>query len=161
MKFNKLTTTLTIITTFLLIGSLTKPVLAREPSQWLNVVQDNGLEQVGKTAYNSRQPQDIRTISANLSNVILGLLGTVFIILMIAGGFIWMSSGGNAGKIEIAKKLMTAGIIGLLIVLASFAITLFVTSRTIYSTTQGFLGPGEPEWPDPSIKTNDYSTPLF
>ncbi len=126
------------------------------PSQWLPAVLNNGLGQIGNTAYNEpNRPKDIRTIAANFVNIFLGLLGTIFIVLMIAAGFMWMTAAGNSEKIEKAIKLMAAGAIGLLIVLASFAISLYVTSRTIYSTTQGFLYPGVPQNPDPTIKSNN------
>ena len=127
-----------------------KATLALE-SQWLPAVKNNGLGQIGNTAYNEpNAPKDIRTITANLVNVFLGLLGTIFVVLMIAAGFIWMTAAGNPEKVQKAVNLMAMGTIGLLIVLASFAISLYVTSRTLYS-----VGTNMEQLPDPNIKTND------
>jgi len=120
------------------------------PSQWLPAVMNNGLQQVGNTAYNQpNRPKDIRTIAASLINVVLGLLGTIFIVLMIAAGFIWMTAAGNADKVKQAVNLMAMGAIGLLIIIAAFAISLYVTSRTIYSVETNIN-----QLPDPNIKTN-------
>lgn len=56
---------------------------------------------------------------------ILGLLGLVAVIMILVGGFKWMTAGGNEEKIESAKKLLTAAIIGLIIVLLAWAIVIF------------------------------------
>lgn len=56
---------------------------------------------------------------------ILGLLALIAVIMILIGGFKWMTAGGNEEKIESAKKLLTAAIIGLVIVLLAWAITIF------------------------------------
>jgi hypothetical protein len=56
---------------------------------------------------------------------ILGLLGLVAVIMILIGGFKWMTAGGNEEKIESAKKLLTSAIIGLVIVLLAWAIVIF------------------------------------
>lgn len=132
-----------------------KPTQALE-SQWLQAVKNNGLGQIGATAYNEPdKPKDIRSVTANLINVFLGLLGTIFIVLMIAAGFIWMTAAGNPEKVSKATNLMAMGAIGFLIITAAFAISLYVTSRTIYSVDQGVTYGGIDELPDTDIKTNE------
>ncbi|PIS42405.1 MAG: hypothetical protein COT24_03715 [Candidatus Kerfeldbacteria bacterium CG08_land_8_20_14_0_20_40_16] len=56
---------------------------------------------------------------------ILGLLGLIAVIMILIGGFKWMTAGGNEEKIESAKKLLTAAIIGLVIILLAWAIVIF------------------------------------
>jgi hypothetical protein len=65
----------------------------------------------------------------NLVNtVLLPITGTIFTIVMIAGGLMYITSGGNPQRIESAKKFLTAGIVGLgIIILAYFLITVFVS----------------------------------
>ena len=79
--------------------------------------------------------EDPRTIAANVINVILGFLGIIAVIIILAGGFKWMVAGGNQDKVDEAKKLITAGIIGLVIILASFGIATFVLNSLITATT--------------------------
>lgn len=57
---------------------------------------------------------------------VLGLLGLIAVIMIIVGGFKWMTAGGDEEKIESAKKLLTAAVIGLVIVLLAWAIVIFV-----------------------------------
>ncbi|MFA6392373.1 MAG: pilin [Patescibacteria group bacterium] len=56
---------------------------------------------------------------------ILGLLGLIAVILVLYGGFTWMTAGGNEEKVEKAKKIITAAVIGLVIILVAWAIVIF------------------------------------
>lgn len=59
--------------------------------------------------------------------IALSYIGVVFLILMIYGGFLWMTAKGNEQQVEKAKSLITAAIIGMVIVVSAYAITYFVT----------------------------------
>lgn len=60
----------------------------------------------------------------------LGLLALVAVIMIIVGGFQWMTAGGNEEKVDKAKKLISAAVIGLIIVLLAWAIVIFVIGVT-------------------------------
>jgi len=79
--------------------------------------------------------KDPRIIAAALINVILGFLGIIATVIILLGGFKWMTAGGNEDKIGEAKGLMTAGFIGLLIILASWGIAKFVVNL-LFNATQ-------------------------
>lgn len=57
---------------------------------------------------------------------VLALVGTLFFLLMIYGGLMWMTSAGNEKQSTQAKDLLVAAVIGLLIVFAAYAITSFI-----------------------------------
>ena len=56
----------------------------------------------------------------------LAFIGILFFILMIYGGFTWMFARGNEQTVEKAKDLIMSAVIGLVIVLAAYAITVYV-----------------------------------
>ncbi|HAO81378.1 TPA: hypothetical protein DCQ82_01490 [Candidatus Veblenbacteria bacterium] len=56
------------------------------------------------------------------------------VILVLWGGFKWMTAAGDEAKIGEAKKLMGAGVIGLVIILAAFAIASFVVNQLTDAT---------------------------
>jgi len=93
----------------------------------------NQLESVNKTI--GLGAKDPRIIAAALINVILGFLGIIATVIILLGGFKWMTAGGNEDKIGEAKGLMTAGFIGLLIILASWGIAKFVVNL-LFNATQ-------------------------
>lgn len=78
------------------------------------------------TSFAGFSSQDIKVVIQNIIRIILGFLGIITIIIILYGGFIWMTSFGEEDKIDRAKKLISAGVIGLVVVLAAFAISVFV-----------------------------------
>ncbi len=54
------------------------------------------------------------------------LLGLIAVVIILAGGFKWMTAGGNDDKVGEAKKMIISGVIGLAIIMSAFAIANFV-----------------------------------
>ena len=73
-------------------------------------------------------------VAARIINVALGLLGIVALILIIWGGFIWMSARGNEEQVSKAKKILESAVIGLVIILASFGISQYVFENLVNVT---------------------------
>ena len=71
---------------------------------------------------------DPKQIMGNIINIFLGFLGIIAVILILYGGFLWMTSKGNAEQVQEAKQLIISAIIGLVIILSSYAIASFVIS---------------------------------
>ncbi|MFH0856529.1 MAG: IPT/TIG domain-containing protein, partial [bacterium] len=94
-------------------------------AQGVNVWGEENITQNALTE-TGLQTQDVRITIAKLIRVFLGFLGIIAVIIIIYSGYLWMTAGGNADQIETAKKWMRNAVIGLLIVLSSFAIASFV-----------------------------------
>jgi len=92
-----------------------------------------GIEYGAETGLGSRDLKD--TITAVL-NVLLGFLGIIAVIVILLGGFKWMTAMGNEEKVGEAKKLIGAGIVGLVIILAAYAIAIYVVSTIAEATTE-------------------------
>jgi len=56
----------------------------------------------------------------------LGLLGIIFVVLIVYAGYNWMMAGGDEEKVTKAKSTLTRAIIGLIIIVAAYSITYFV-----------------------------------
>lgn len=56
----------------------------------------------------------------------LGLLGVIFVILIISAGYNWMTSAGEEEKVNKAKDTIKRAIIGIIIIIGAYAITYFV-----------------------------------
>ena len=70
---------------------------------------------------------DISSIVGIVINALLTLVGLFFLILMVYAGYLWMTARGESDQVDKARKIITAAIIGLVIVLSAYAITVFVT----------------------------------
>jgi len=62
-------------------------------------------------------------------NIIFGFLGVIAVLIILWGGFVWMTAQGEQDKVDKAKKMIYAGIIGLVIIFAAYAIATFVISN--------------------------------
>jgi len=77
---------------------------------------------------------DLEQTVINIVQWALGLLALVAVVMIIIGGFKWITAAGNEEKIESAKKLISAAVIGLIIVLLAWAIVIFVVGVTTNTT---------------------------
>ena len=66
---------------------------------------------------------------------ILGLLGLIAVVMILIGGFKWMTAGGNDERVGQAKKWIFSGIIGLAIILSAYALSTWVINTLISATT--------------------------
>lgn len=89
--------------------------------------------------------RDLRETITGIINIALGFLGILATVIILYGGFIWMTSSGASEKIDRAKKIIISGVIGLLIVLSSYAIARFVFGQYYGGIFGG--GPGGPGGP--------------
>jgi len=71
----------------------------------------------------------VLTMVGSAINIFLSILGIIFLILMIYGGFTWMKAMGKEEDVSKAKEVIRAAIIGLVIVMSAYAIAYFVTTR--------------------------------
>jgi len=78
--------------------------------------------------------QDVRTTVSNVIRAFMGLLGIVAVVIILLGGFKWMTAGGNEDKVGEAKKLIISGIIGLVIIMSAYAIAQFVVGAIVNGT---------------------------
>jgi len=65
----------------------------------------------------------------------LSIIGVLFLVLMIYGGFLWMTDRGNEAQVKKAQKLIEAAVIGIIIVVSAYAITQFVNTYIIKGGT--------------------------
>ncbi len=63
---------------------------------------------------------------SGIIGIVMGFLGIIAVLIILWGGFIWMTAGGEPDKVEKAKKMIYSGIIGLVIIFAAYAIASFV-----------------------------------
>jgi len=82
------------------------------------------LDDVNTTA--TFQDEPLENTIGSLINVFLGILGIIFLLLVIYAGFLWMTAGGEEDQVSEAKKLMINGVVGLILILTAYAITGFV-----------------------------------
>lgn len=69
---------------------------------------------------------DIRLFVAGIIQIALSVVGIIFFLLMLYGGFLWLTAGGNNEQVSRARTLMLSAVFGFIIVLLALTITRFV-----------------------------------
>ncbi len=83
-------------------------------------------ENINTPACGGYQLNDLINIGIRVSEIILGLTGSLALLAFVYGGFMFLISSGNVEKIEQAKKIIGGAIIGIIIVFTSYLIIGFV-----------------------------------
>jgi phosphate/sulfate permease len=73
----------------------------------------------------SSQPS-VASIVGTVVGGLLSLLGVIFLGLTIYGGVMWMTAEGKEERVEKAKNIIVNSLIGLVIIIAAYAISFFV-----------------------------------
>ena len=79
--------------------------------------------EIPKVAGSNRSFADI--IGA-IINALFAIIGPIAVLIILYGGFQWMTAGGDEAKVSKAKATLKTGIIGLAIILSAWSIVLFV-----------------------------------
>ena len=89
-----------------------------------------GMNFAGNFGLQNSSQSDPRDMAVDIVKYLMTFLGIIAVVIILLGGFKWMTAAGNEDKVAEAKKLIIAGVIGLIIVLAAFAIVQFVVTMT-------------------------------
>lgn len=99
--------------------------LAKDDSY--NFIKNSGLEDAGnKAGYDTTTTTSVNSLIGNIILVALSLLGIVFLIYIIYGGYAWMTAHGNQEKAKKAMSIVMASLMGLIITLAAYGVSSFV-----------------------------------
>jgi len=116
----------------MVLGALdTNRVMAADLISTAN--DDLGLGYAEPTGLGTR---DVREMTASIIRTLLGLLGIIAVVIILIGGFKWMTAMGEEEKVGAAKKLLGAGIIGLVIILCAYAIANYAIGQLVDTTTK-------------------------
>ncbi len=116
-----------IVTFVILLFTLVVPVLVQ-------AAPDIGTDMAGSIAtgagYEQANELSLSQQIGKYIKVALSLSGTIFLVLTVYAGFLWMTASGNEDQVTKAKEIVTRASLGLLITVSAFAITAFVIAAT-------------------------------
>lgn len=78
---------------------------------------------------------DYKTFTAKIVQGGLGVVGLVFFILIFYGGYLWLAARGKDEDIKKAQDTIVAAIIGLMVIVGSYALTNLVFTRLVGGST--------------------------
>lgn len=106
---------------------------------------EGGTDQTGafldNSGYEGADQNSAASVIATVIKAFLGLLGVIFIFLVIVAGYKYMTANGDEGKVEEALDRIKTAVIGLIIILSAYAITAFVFKNLPDSAGSGNNSP--------------------
>jgi hypothetical protein len=79
---------------------------------------------------------DLEVVFRNVVGVALGFAGIVLFIMLLSGGFRYITAGGDPKSVEDAKKTLTYAIAGMVFIALAFLILRFIEQFTGAQVTQ-------------------------
>lgn len=79
-------------------------------------------------------------VGVNFAKILYGIVGSLMLVMFVAGGFIMLTSGGNPEEIQKGRKMLTGALVGGIIVLGAALLTQFTAKLvgvTIPVDTEG------------------------
>ena len=66
---------------------------------------------------------DIRLLAARFIQGGLSIMGTIALLMMIYGGFLWLTSAGNSSKVQEGRDVLIWSVLGILVIASAFVVT--------------------------------------
>ncbi len=121
----------------LLLTLIAAPVDAQTLAQATINANTTGLTATGTAAYGTGTPVDLPSLIGRFISIAIFLSGLVVFLILIYGGFIWMTAQGDTDKVKKAQSMIAAAVIGLAVVMSAYAIAIFVVNEVINATATG------------------------
>ncbi|GEM_PF-5753378 len=112
-----------------------------------NIMQ--GFSTIGEFGFGfspETSPIDPRIVAIGVIRIILSMVGFFFFLLMLYAGYLWITAYGEEEKIKQSLKLSRAAVLGLLVVIGSYAITVFVFYMLTRAAGGIFYNPSNPTY---------------
>jgi len=108
----------------------------------VSAADDYGLGDTVKAAGTGIKKIDsIPNLIGRIIQLVLGFVGTIFFLLMVYAGILWMTARGNEKTAEKAKEMIFQAIIGIVIITAAYALTTTVLGAITGTGDSGTTGP--------------------
>lgn len=65
----------------------------------------------------------------NVINAVMGIVGSIALLMFIFGGLTWMLSGGSSEKVKKGKDILVWSAVGLAVIFSSYALVYFVITK--------------------------------
>lgn len=84
------------------------------------------LDSAGFNVLKTSEGQDVRLYVVALIKMVLSFTGFLFLVLVVYGGYLWMTAGGNEETLTKARQIIGKAIVGFVVIMAAYSLTVFV-----------------------------------
>jgi hypothetical protein len=122
--------------TAMVVGALALPLIAHASRQspFTNAGAQLGTVATQAGAEVTVEEGALEDLIGRIIGAALSIAGVFFFGYIVWAGYLWMTAHGEEDKITQAKKMISGGVIGLAIVIAAYAITVFIVTKLTEAT---------------------------
>lgn len=131
MLSKKILLSLAILPCFLFLA----PALSVSAQEGAKQNIGTGIKEVDSTASEGKANSDVSNLIKNIVNILSWIVGIVSVIMIIVGGFRYVTSGGDSSRVSSAKNTILYAVIGLIIVLFAQILVNFVIKESTKPNT--------------------------
>ncbi len=102
-----------------------KKLTPEEEAAFIKATKAN-LESSIRTSFNKTGTTDPKIYVGRIISGVMGVLGSLTLIMFVYSGFLWMTATGDAGKVEKARDIAVWSTLGIVVIFSSYAIIRFV-----------------------------------
>ena len=115
-----------ILTMVFAVASCGVPVMAVS-----SVLCDQLTSEEDKAAAGCGSQKGAGEVAQAVINVVLGIVGVVAVVMMIYGGYVFLTSTGDASRVKKGQDAIKYGLIGLIVAILAYAIVAFVSAASV------------------------------
>ncbi|MDO8668004.1 MAG: hypothetical protein Q7K35_02795 [bacterium] len=123
-----------ILSSVFLIAFLILPILTLAGSSASDNLNKVGSGLTSDAPYAKADEYKLSDIIGVVIQTFLGLLGVLFLVYMLYAGYNWMIAQGDEEKVTKAKDTIQRAVIGLIIVIAAYAMSFWVFDKLLTRT---------------------------
>jgi hypothetical protein len=75
--------------------------------------------------------QCVQLIIGNVIKAALGIVGSIALLMMTYGGFLWLTAMGNSERIEKGKNTLIWAVLGLTVIFGAYAVTSYIIDKIV------------------------------
>lgn len=127
--------TLTFIALAVLLGGLAwAPQYAHAADSPSDQIK-TGVDAIGGNKGGNATP--ITSLAKTITNTLLFVIGAVAVVMIVIGGFRYVTSNGEAAQVQAAKNTIMYAVIGIIVSLMAYAIVNYVINRMTSTPSSG------------------------
>lgn len=117
-----------IIIIFILLSAIfiTSAALAQTSPQATSDPKTSGSVPLTNPLTGNQTSIEIPVLIGRIIKAVLGIVGSLALVMFIYGGFMWMTSAGNSEQVQKGKNILIWAALGLAVIFSSYALVKFV-----------------------------------
>lgn len=74
---------------------------------------------------------DVNELIGYIIRAVTGIIGSIALLMFVAGGFVWMTAAGNEERVKLGKNILIWSTLGLVVIFSAYAITRYILTALL------------------------------